>query len=363
MAVRNLWICLFASVVIAQEQPRWQFDFLAGYYDQSGDHSAVTGGEGTEDLTSVSPVIDIVFNPESNWSYTAHIGVDNVSSASIDAMDNVSGASKVDTRAFGTFGAQLDRGNQRYGGFIGFSKEYDYTSINGGVSGSFDFNQKNSTLGISLATYADTVDLYDIDGVHYGQDDRSTTDLTLSFSQVLGKKTVLSAEVFISDQSGFLSSPFQEVILTDGIHVAERLPDSRSRNALSLRLNHAFTDRFVLRTFYRYYDDDFDIGAHTFELEPFFKLGSRGSWISFSARAHQQDGSPYFVLPATATESDAYFTSDRDLSTFDSTRFSLGYHGKTDLRWMDRFQIRATAYERDEGLSSFTLSFGFGWSQ
>lgn len=347
----------------AQEDARWSIDILTGYYDQQGEHSAVTGGEGTEDLSAASPIIDIRFNPESKWSHHWRVGFDHVSSASIDAMDNVSGASKVDTRVFADASSQLDAGSRRLGASLGFSKEYDYLSIHGGLSASFDFNQEHSTLDLAVSHYSDTLDLYDIHGQNQGQDKRQTTDLSLGWTQILGKRDLLLAELFLSDQSGFLSSPFQEVLLEDGTRVAERLPDSRIRLAGTLKWNHSYSSRFVVRHMARYYDDDFQINALSAEVEPSWRWKNHPSWLGLSLRFHQQEGSPFFQLPGVAQSGDDYFTADRDLSTFDSWRISLFYQGKVDWGWVRRASLRLSHYERDEGLRNFTIAFGFGWSR
>ena len=95
-------------------------------------------------------------------------------------------------------------------------------------------NGNNTSLGIALNHYADEVELYNIDGVVEGKEDRTTTDISLSLTQVLSPKTLATVALFVSDQSGWLSSPFQEVILDNGDHVAERLPDNRLRTALAV---------------------------------------------------------------------------------------------------------------------------------
>lgn len=362
-ALKYLALCFLVLPVFAQEEKTWEIDFLAGYYDQDGDHSAVTGGEGTESLQSASPVFSITFNPSQKWSHHAKVGFDNVTSASIDAMDNVSGASRKDNRVFLDYTGTRDFGDQQLSGSFGFSNEYDYQSLHAGVSGSFDFNHKNTTFAGSVTFYDDTIDLYDIDGVNQGEDTRETLDVSLSWTQVLSRKTLFSAEVFLSDQSGFLSSPFQEVILSNGVHVAERLPDARTRTSVTLKLNQAWTPNFIMRHGYRHYDDDFEIQADTLELEPYFRVGEANRWFSIFARFHQQDGSDYFVLPNQALPSDTYYTADRDLSTFDSFRVGVGYSTDVANGFLDSYHVRLSYYDRDDGLTAFNISFGFGWSR
>lgn len=153
-----------------------------------------------------------------------------------------------------------------------------------------------------------------------------------------------------------------------GERVAERLPDSRLRKAAALRLNHSFSDRFVLRTGYRYYSDDWGITAHTIDLEPHFRLRSdREMWLFPILRYGTQTGADYFGIPGTFTGSESYYTSDWGLAETTMLKYGLGWTvntrpGQTWLGILRRFEARATVYDRDDGLTAFSTSFAFGWT-
>ncbi|CAM2011252.1 DUF3570 domain-containing protein [Acanthopleuribacter pedis] len=372
LATRLLCISLLLFLVPrlwAQENQGVEIDFLASYYDQDGDHSPVTGGRGSEELQSISPVFLVKYTTKSGWNLNGSLGADNITSASTDNIDldangvNLSSASRVDNRVFANLAASRAFGSQTWGGSVGFSKEYDYRSISAGLNWAWNFNGKNNTLAAAVTRYQDEVELYNIDGNVDGTEDRETTDLSLSLTHVFSPRTVGMIEWSISDQSGWLSSPFQEVILQSGEHVQEHLPDARTRNALRLSLNHAFSEGLVLRSYARYYDDDWDITATSLEIEPHFRLGGDAKrWLYPILRWHSQDGSNYFGLPETFTAADAYYTADRDLSTFDSMKFGLGYEVQRAQGRIKRYQVRATYYDRDDGLTSFNLSFGLGFT-
>lgn len=366
MFLRNLILLSLLMSGLVYAQGELQVDFLGSYYDQDGDRSPVTGGVGTEDLQSTSPVFVITYNAPKDWTLVANLGVDNISSASTDNMDagleHMSSASRMDNRAFTTLSATKIWGANSFGGTLGFSKEYDYRSINGGLHWFHDFNQKNTSFGLVVHYYADDIELYDIDGILRGEDTRSTTDFSASLTQVMSPKLVGSLEFSMSDQSGFLSSPFQEVVLTDGERVAERLPDNRTRYALRLSANWALSSRTVLRSYLRHYDDDFEIQSQTLELEPHFRLAlDKESWIYPILRYHTQDGSPYFGAPGTFDATEPFYTADHDLSSFDSYKVGLGYKIIRPNAPINRFDIRLTYYEKDTDFSSFAVSFGVGW--
>ena len=342
-------------------------DFLFNYYSQDGDNSPVTGGIGTEDMDVVSPVVAVTWKVGEDWTLRSDLGVDSISSASVDAIDaQVSSASEQDNRSFLTVTATKDLAGQTLSVMGGLSNEYDYQSLMAGLGWSKNFKQRNVTVSAQVRHFADTLDLYDIEGVNQGEDDRTTTDLTLGLTQVLGPRTVLSGELYWSTQSGYLGTPFHEVLLQDGTRITERLPEDRTRTALGFWLNHAFSKGFVGRFYYRFYDDDWGIQAHTVELEPQFKVGDR-SWIFPILRWHSQTGSDYFGLPGTFSGDEPFLTADRDLSEFTSEKYGVGYRttfapGRTGwTRRMRSLETRATFYTREDGLESISISFAWGW--
>jgi hypothetical protein len=390
-ALRLVAIALtgLASSGLAQAEPEGNFDtdFLVSYYDQDGDHSPVTGGIGTEKLEVVSPVVLLAWRIDESMTLTADIGVDQISSASIGNIQVEVGSASIpasDTRTFGSFRLAKRFGRQTWGVTLGAANEYDYESFSYGLDWSMELNQANTSIAASIRRYDDAIDLVGIDGYGSqgigmprteGQGDRTTTDVYLTLSQTLGRRTAGSLEIFLSSQEGVLSTPYHEVhlissspLFPNGKPVAERLPDSREREALGVRLNHAFTDRLVQRVGYRYYTDDWGIDAHTIDLETHFRLSSEHEmWIFPILRFHTQTAADYFGLPLTFTGDEAYYTSDYDLSEFTSDKYGLGWTVNTlpneDLFLLvDRFELRGTFYDRDDGLSGFTTSFAFGWT-
>lgn len=383
-------LLLSTTPLFAQSDPAGSFDadFLLSYYDQDGDHSPVTGGIGTEELQVYSPIVVLAWRLDENWTLSADLGIDQISSASIGNIQQeipVSGASipASDTRTFGVFKAKRKFGNHTLGLQLGAANEYDYSSFSYGIDWSVELNQANTGLSATLRRYDDSIDLIGIDGfgsqgdglpLTEGSGDRTTTDAIVAVSQVLGRRTVGSLELFYSMQEGVLSTPYHEVILVpdalypDGKHVAERLPDSRDRKAVGLMLNHAFTDRIVQRVGYRYYEDDWGITSHTIDLETHFRLPvDREMWLYPILRFHTQTGADYFGLPRTFTGAEDYYSSDWDIAETSSDKFGVGWTVRAlpNQHWFlkaDRFEARGSFYDRDDGLSGFTTSFAMGWT-
>jgi len=90
----------------------------------------------------VSPVIVTRWRLNDRWSLNASFGLDQITSASTDSIDDdVSSASRVDQRAFTTIEAARTFANQTVGISAGFSNEYDYRSFmaGGGTLGPLPF--------------------------------------------------------------------------------------------------------------------------------------------------------------------------------------------------------------------------------
>ena len=349
-------------------------DFLFSYYDQSGEHSAVTGGTGTEDQHVLSPVVLVSWAVTEDWSLRADLGVDQVTAASVDAIDTeVSSASRVDQRAFTDLTATRRLGERSTLSYtLGVSNEYDFQSVSAGLGYTLDLNERNTTLAARVRHFEDTVVLYDIDGVDRGDEGRRTTDLGATLTQVLGPRTVASVELGATVQSGFLSTPFHEVVLRPPgggeERVAERLPDSRFRTALGLGVNHAFGDGVVQKISYRLYDDDWGVQAHTVGAETHFRLPlATETWLFPIVRYHRQTGSDYFGPTGSFTGSEEFFTSDWDLGEITTTKYGVGLRGLAPAGrswWLGlrRYETRFTLFSRDDGLDGMTVSLGLGWT-
>ncbi len=375
-----------APVALAEGPPDGVLDadFLFGYYDQDGDRSPVTGGVGTEKLHVYSPVLQLAWRASESLTLSADVGIDQVSSASMGYIQAELSSASIpasDQRAFGTLKAKKKWKGSTWGLTVGAAKEYDYRSFSYGLDWGLELNQANTALSASVRRFDDAIDLIGIDGHGYqgpgqplttGSGDRTTTDVTVGVSQTLGRRTVGSLELFLSSQDGVLSTPYHEVVLgpfePGAVRVAERLPDSRLRKAVSFRLNHSFSDKLVLRSGYRYYTDDWGISAHTIELEPNFRLPSeREMWLFPILRYSTQAGADYFGAPGSFTGAERYYSSDWDLAETSTAKYGLGFTvntrpGQTWLGIFRRFEARAAVYDRNDGLTAFSTSFSVGWT-
>ncbi len=360
-------------------------NFLFNYYDQDGKHSAVTGGQGTEELNdrAMKIVVNVPLDSVSTLNFGTHLNV--YTSASTDRIDsNVSSASRHDLRNQFDVGytREIPAGKQQYGLNFGGSSESDYISIYGGGRWSKNFNNNNSQIGLSFQAFFDTWLLIFPEELRTPQatafietNRRKSFNLSVTLAQVLHKK--LQAAVFgdVVYQTGLLSTPFHRVYFNVGDSLRiEKLPSRRFKFPVGVRINYFSTDHLIFRFYYRFYYDNFGINAHTLSLEAPLKVNSFFSIYPFY-RYHRQTASKYFKPFKEHSLQQTYYTSDFDLSGFDSHKVGLGLHfapiwgigrfklfSKTKITRFKSIDLRYAWYSRSDGLSASVISGGFAFT-
>lgn len=411
-------VLLFSFLIYGQEEATYskrvledtEVDLLFSYYDQDGDNAAVTGGEGTQELTDVTSTIVVKMPLNNDDVLTVDVGISAYTSASssnvnpldgdfnkaVNPFNASSGASKSDKLIH--FKASYEHSSEDRNKIVGASlyaaKEYDYSSVGIGASYAYLFNEKNTELSISGQVFLDKwkpqypIELrqgffdsrvtgtgtYSPNFTEFSDENRNTYSVSLGLSQILGKKVQGSLFADIIVQSGLLSTPFQRVYfgdvndffiddfqLADGVEI---LPDNRVKIPIGGRLNYYISDAFVVRSYYRFYTDDWGITSNTASIEVPIKLNNVFTLYP-TYRFYNQTESEYFYEKEAAVSTLAYYTSDYDLSEFISHQYGAG------LRYKDIFakqrvfgfglkaiDVRGTMYNRDNGLDSFIVSLG-----
>lgn len=358
-----------------------EVNLLFSYYEQEGDNSAVTGGTGSEELHDLEFGIIVNIPLDSITQLNFNGGLTSYTSASNDRIDfRISSASKHEYRGRldATYTRQQPEKRTYYGLTAGFSGEVDY--ISSAIGGKWGITSKdgNRSLDLTGKFYFDIwvwlVYPRELRFKRWADTKiRETYNLSMVYSQVISSR--LQAAFFAEGvyQSGLLSTPFHRVYFSD-IEEAqvEKLPSTRFKLPLGLRLNYYLSDLFVLRSYYRYYRDDFDIEGHTASIEVPIQLNPFLS-ISPFYRYHTQTASKYFAPYKTHFSTSEFFSSDYDMSALSSHKIGLGFR-YSPLYGIGRFKtpfakgrkitlfdgvdFRVAYYSRSDGLSAFLLSLG-----
>lgn len=387
LSVVGLFFSLFAS--FAQSAPKEdssyksrklkfeEINIVSSYYNQDGNHAAVTGGIGSQQLTDLSNSIDLKLSMydrnNRKHSFTGELGIDHYTSASSDKIDpkTISSASHADTRLYPSFTWMME--NERKGTTIGagvyVSNEFDYKSIGGNINFSKKTKDRNGELTVKLQTYIDNLKLiYPVElrtVNNYGEHDyptaaRNTYSGTLSWSQVINKSLQVILEGEIVYQHGYLGLPFYRVYFNDNSIHSEHLPSSRLKIPIAIRANYFLGDAVIIRGWYRYYKDDWNISANTMQLETSVKINPFLSVTPFY-RFYQQTAADYFSPYGVHKVTDAYYTSNYDLSTFNSNFFGIGLRaappkGVFNIQHVNSIEIRYGHYQKNIEMNANIIS-------
>jgi hypothetical protein len=301
-------------------------------------------------------------------SFMFEIGVDTYTSASSDKIDptTLSSASSGDQRIYPSL--SWSRYDEKKGSTIGanfsVSSEYDYLSIGGGVSGFKDSRDKSRQVGVRLQTYQDLVTMiYPIEqrsGKAAGTESRNTYSATWSYSQIVNRRMQILFLLDLAYQKGFLSMPFNRVYFNNGSVGIENLPGNRFKLPASVRMNYFVGDNLIVRTFYRYYQDDWGLKSHTAELELPVKITPFLS-VSPFYRYYNQSAVDYFAGHSKHDVGSKYYSSDYDLSKFDSHFLGAGFRvlspdGLMGVKKLNTLEVRYGHYNRQTGLVSNIIS-------
>ena len=90
-----------------------------------------------------------------------------------------------------------------------------------------------------------------------------STEAAFSLSQVVNQRMQFSLLTDAVVQQGYLGLPFYRTYFNDGSVHIENLPGSRFKLPLGMRFNYFLGDRIILKSYYRYFMDNWGVKSHT----------------------------------------------------------------------------------------------------
>ncbi|WP_350292407.1 DUF3570 domain-containing protein [uncultured Croceitalea sp.] len=412
-------VCILFNIVLHAQQDNTSYtkkvleaselDVLFSYYSQDGQNAAVTGGEGTEELTDATSTLVLRMPLNADDVLTVDVGLSAYTSASssnvnpldgsnpnVSPFDASSGESRKDLLAYfnPTYQHSSDDRNNIWSANAYVSNEYDYFSIGFGGSYAKLFNERNTEISISGRVFLDSwnsqypielrqgffddritgTGIYAPNFSEFTDEKRNTYSVSLSFSQILNKKLQGSLFVDLVSQSGLLSTPFQRVYFGDAndffiddfqlADAIEQLPDSRFKIPVGGRLNYYLSDAIVVRSYYRFYYDDWGITSHTANIEAPIKLNDKFTLYP-SYRYYTQTAADYFYAKEDALSTFEFYTSDYDLSNYQANQLGFGVQYKDIFNsarvfffGLQTINLRYSYYDRSDGLNASIFTLG-----
>jgi len=377
-----------------------EVNLVSGYYSQDGNHSAVTGGIGTQKLNDVSNVIDLKFvkwdGSNNKYSWNLELGVDHHTAASQAYISTTGASSPTGTRIYPSINWKVEKNNGFNFGFgAAMSGEYNYHSLSANFSVGKISANKNTEVNFKATAFLDKVTMLEPaelipkatqstittfttasgrivssgggeDEVSIPKSSRNTFAGSLTLSQVVNKNMQVA---FITDavaQNGFLSLPFHRVYFEgkDSAKI-ENLPGTRIKFPLGLRLNYFLGDKIIFRTYYRYYTDSWGIQSHTASLEVPYKISPFLS-VSPFYRYYIQTAANYFAPYKQHQLSEQYYTSNYELSAFTSQFMGVDVkvtpkHGVFNIPLFNTVEIRYGHYKQTTGLQANNIGINLNF--
>lgn len=372
-------------------EQKTEIDFLLSYYEQDGNHSAVTGGQGTEELHDYSSIIIVNVPLKKNKSLRVENGISYFTSASHDNINprTITSASYADITGYldvtysisdtstrNTIGIRGRALLEEYFGSLAIGGNFLHTSKDQNRQVKFDLNFFADKWALDYKIKK----LYPIEirntGIEYAKTDkRYSTNFNALITQVINKRLQTSISLGMIHQFGLLNTPYHRVYFEgEDLPRVEQLPDQKFRIPIAIRLHCFWGDRLIFRTFYRYYWDTFGVNSHTINLEIPIKITNFIAIQPFY-RLYFQQGSRYFAPYLQHDPNQEYYTSDYDLSTFTSYFYGAGFKyspalgiGKFRLKKtanrlfvFREIQLRGGRYQRSDGMNSWMVSCGVGF--
>lgn len=368
-----------------------EVNFVTSYYTQTGNHSAVTGGIGTEAVTDIANGLDLNFvwfgNNQNKNTLAIGLGFDYHTAASQAYVNKTGASSPTGTRLYPSVDWTIEsaKTGNTFGLGTYYSTEYNYNSLGADLHFSVKTDHKNGEFSTKLQGYFDNVTLiYPSEFVpastttssskgfgdnghrdNFGTSPRKTYSAAFAYSQIINSRLQIAFLADLVGQNGFLSLPFHRVYFSNGKDTIERLPSSRFKLPLGFRANYFLGDNIILRSYYRYYADNWGIRANTASLEVAYKVSPFFSLSPFY-RYYQQSAARFFDPYETASPTATFFTSNYEYAKFTSQFFGVGVRlappkGVFGWQGLHEMEIRYGHYSQNTDLMSDVISLSLGF--
>jgi len=270
----------------------------------------------------------------------------------------------LDTRVQFTLGwdKPIKRDLRRTLGF-NVSKEYDFTSIGGNASWTWDTDFKNTSYTIGANIELDSID--PVGGAPLPLSSQVTNtpilrdgsskqkniiDLLLGVTQIIDRSSLVQFNLSYSIADGYLSDPYKLISIVDSTaglnqgepvdQIYENRPDSRQKTGFFSRYKKQFANRDIFSISYRFMVDDWGIDSNTIDATYRWRLDN-GYYIQPGIRLYDQSAADfyrYFLLDTDAIP--GTLTADYRLGEMTTQTFGVkfGYSDGKNNNWSVRLE-------------------------
>ena len=368
-----LSVLLAAPAAFAQDGPAFeQLRFRYAIFQQEGrgvqsQARPDADGRGSEHAWIMQPIASFRMRQDASAVHTLTVPVDIVTSASTDALDAVSSASRENEAASldAVSTVELDSTRTLSLHYGGHAEEYWGTGFLG-VALSQSLADENATLRTGFEIIHDSFDQLQPNGFDPGPVvSRFTASVHGALSQLLSPTTIVSGGYTFTAQFGHLETSYNSTVSTEGVRFPDRFPRRRGRHVFTAEIRQAIP---ALGTFlsgsYRFYVDSFDAMAHTLRAVATQYIGDL--WLRGHYRFHTQTPPSFWASTVDPVfDSQELRTADSDLEAFDahelgvSTRWFVDRQGALTAR-STFLELSYLHYWRSNSLRVHVGSLEFG---
>ena len=242
-----------------------------------------------------------------------------------------------DERWAGSVDAMFSFGPHHITPQYSYSTEHDYVSRGVALNYALDLNEKNTTLQLGWSHNFDTVLPYHGTYIFLPQS-KDQDDVLVGITQLLGPKTVLTADFTFRNARGYLADPYRGVVfddypVADPPYYNEIRPNYRQSYIGYLSLTQYLTPLHAsVEGSYRFSRDTFGISAHTLDLQWRQKIGRRVVLSPLFRFYHQTaanfygdqfPGDPGLYPVFDPTPIPTYYSADYRLSKIETFTFGV----------------------------------------
>ncbi len=180
----------------------------------------------------------------------------------------------------------------------------------------------------------------------------SIYNLQIGFSQVLDYLSVANIGLFYGKESGYLSSPYHNIVRNGNTIEAEKKPDSKTGYGFKLGYQKAINDTISSQLSYKYYSDDWDISSHTLDSLFYYQFNDK---ITFGGgvRYYTQTKANFYAESFTTEK---FASSDERVKDFNALTYkaSIDYKISGTLS----YNFGANLYDQSTGLQATYFTTG-----
>ena len=412
----SLASCSLLGLPSAQAESEWDIETAVMYYSEKDRVSAIEPILNMRKELSDEEFLNLKFTLD---SLTGASATGAVPSTQVQTFSTPSGNDTYlvapnetpldptffDTRAQFSLGwdKPIERTLRRNLGF-NISKEYDFTSIAGNASWTWDTNLKNTSYTVGANLELDRIEPEGGAPLPLSSQDPAASppilrdgdskqkhivDLLFGVTQIIDRTSLVQFNLSFSLADGYLNDPYKLVSRVDSAvgpnegepidQIYENRPDTRQRTSLYSHYKKQLGNRDIFSISYRFMTDDWGIDSHTIDTSYRWRLDN-GYYIQPGLRYYEQTAATfyrYFLLDSDTIPETV--TADYRLGELTTYTFGIkfGYSDNRNNSWsirLERYlqsgeshpdvaigQLRGQDLYPDVEASIIQFSYSFQW--